>query len=359
MKDAFDLALISVIEPWYPACFFKCIRKKALIKTYIWQSVQIQIPQGVPMSPIRIGTRKSKLALWQAEYVADLLQKAGMETELIPLETKGDKILDVSIAKIGSKGVFTEEIEAALASGEMDIAVHSAKDMQSVLPEGFELIAFTDREYPGDVLVSRKKDASLSKGEKPLTVGTSSVRRVALLKHHFPHVKVVDMRGNLQTRIRKMDEGQCDALILAFAGVHRMGYDDLITEKLPLTLFIPPVGQGCIAIEAFTHLDPERRKKIRAALNHLPTETRLLAERAFLRRLEGGCSIPAFAFAELDGDRLCISAGIIDPMGQKRIHRELEGDAKNAENLGHSLAGEILAAGGREILDDIHRQKNI
>ncbi|MCW7755050.1 hydroxymethylbilane synthase [Desulfobotulus sp. H1] len=309
------------------------------------------------MYPIRIGTRKSELALWQARHVADLLHKAGMETELIPLETKGDKILDVSIAKIGSKGVFTEEIEADLASGKMDIAVHSAKDMQSILPEGFELIAFTEREYPGDVLVSRRKTARLNDREKPLTVGTSSVRRVALLRHAFPHVKVVDMRGNLQTRIRKMDEGQCDALILAFAGVHRMGYDDLIAEKLPLSLFIPPVGQGCIAIEAFTHLDPARKEKIRAAVNHNPTETRLLAERAFLRRLEGGCSIPAFAFADLNQNRLRLSAGIIDPMGQKLITREVEGYGRDAENMGHNLAGEILSAGGAAILDAIQQER--
>lgn len=320
-------------------------------------SWNIRIHKEKFMRPIRIGTRKSLLALWQAEHVARLLQEAGMQTELVPLETKGDKILDVSIAKIGSKGVFTEEIEAALVSGEMDIAVHSAKDMQSVLPEGFELIAFTEREYPGDVLVSRSPQATLSDPAKPLTVGTSSVRRVALLRHAHPHIRIKDMRGNLQTRIRKMDEGQCDALLLAFAGVHRMGYDTLITEKLPLSLFTPPVGQGCIAIEAFSHLDPERKARIRNALNHEDTESRLLAERAYLRRLEGGCSIPAFALAELENNTLTLSAGIIDTEGVRLVKETVSGPRHAAENLGHALAGSILDKGGREILAAIRRER--
>lgn len=310
------------------------------------------------MTPIRIGTRKSKLALWQAEHVARLLETAGMETELLPIETKGDKILDVSIAKIGSKGVFTEEIEAGLADGTMDIAVHSAKDMQSVLPEGFSLIAFTEREFPGDVLVSRNPAATLTSAEQPLRVGTSSVRRVALLKHHHPHIEVVDMRGNLQTRIRKMDEGACDALLLAYAGVHRMGYDALITERLPFERFIPPVGQGCIAIEVSTRLADEKQAAVRAAINHPETEAVLLAERAYLRRLEGGCSIPAFAMAELGKEGLTITGGITSLDGSRIIRLSRSGAPEKAAQIGHDLAGEVLKAGGAAILTEIKAERS-
>lgn len=306
------------------------------------------------MSSIRIGTRKSKLALWQAEYVAGLLQKTGLSTTLIPMDTRGDQVLDVSIAKIGSKGVFTEEIEAALTANELDIAVHSAKDMQSILPEGFELIAFTKREYPGDVLISRNFGANLA---RPLTVGTSSVRRVALLKHRFPHIKIVDMRGNLQTRIRKMDEGRCDALILAYAGAHRMGYDDLIREKLDLDYFIPAVGQGAIAIEASDRLSGEIRKKIREAVNDPDTESCLLCERAYLRRLEGGCSIPAFGLATLEADTITLKAGIVDPEGKKIITKSFSMERNMAETMGTRLGEEILDLGGMEILRAIKRER--
>src|SRR5690554_1954659 len=198
---------------------------------------------------INIGTRRSKLALWQAYYVQDLLKKAGMDTNIVEIETKGDKILDVSIAKIGSKGVFTEELEEQLRNGDIDIAVHSAKDMQSELPAGFEIIAFTVREQINDVVVSRDKNLRLADSSRSITVGSSSVRRRAMLKAYYPHIKVVEMRGNLQTRIRKMDAGDCDAILLAYAGVHRMGYNDLIAEVLPEDQFIPPVGQGSVAIE--------------------------------------------------------------------------------------------------------------
>lgn len=307
------------------------------------------------MLPIRIGTRKSKLALWQAEYVAGLLQQCGFPTELVPIETKGDRVLDVSIAKIGSKGVFTEEIEAALASGELDIAVHSAKDMQSILPEGFELIAFTKREYPGDVLVSRNPEARLS---LPLRIGTSSVRRVALLKHRYPHMHLVDMRGNLQTRIRKMDEGVCDALILAFAGTHRMAYDELIREKLSLDFFVPAVGQGAIAIEACTRLSPELKEKIRIAANHEDTECCLLAERAYLRKLEGGCSIPAFGLATLKNTgELSMMAGIVAPEGEQLITKKLSAPRDRAEAMGMQLGEEILEMGGAKILAAIKKER--
>ncbi|EIM78675.1 porphobilinogen deaminase [Nitritalea halalkaliphila LW7] len=251
------------------------------------------------MKVVKIGTRGSKLALWQAYHIQDLLKEAGLESEIVTIETKGDKILDVSIAKIGSKGVFTEELEELLASGQVDIAVHSAKDMQSRLPEGFELIAFTEREQEQDIILSHLDTIAYKNPEKPLLLGTSSTRRVATLKHYYPHIRTVEVRGNLQTRIAKMESGVCDALLLAFAGAHRMGYDALIRHHLSLEEFTPAVGQGSVAVEAATSLDPALREKIRRACNHPETEQRLLAERAYLRVLEGGCSIPVLRWRKV------------------------------------------------------------
>lgn len=303
------------------------------------------------MEKIRIGTRGSKLALWQAYYVQDKLNEAGLETEIITIETIGDKILDVSIAKIGSKGVFTEEIEAKLLDGTIDIAVHSAKDMQSELPQPFELIAFTEREKVNDVLVSAKTDINLD--DKQLVIGTSSTRRVAMLKHLYPHIKTVPVRGNLQTRIGKMKDGACDALMLAYAGMYRMGYGDMIRHELPLNEFTPAVGQGSVAIECSTDLNSDKRQAIRQALNHELTECRLLCERAFLRKLQGGCSIPVFGLATLNDNDITFEGGIVSLDGQKIIRKSVTGNKDKAEELGHNLAVEVLEAGGDKILRDI------
>ncbi len=303
------------------------------------------------METIRIGTRKSKLALWQANHVANQLREAGFNTELVLKETKGDKILDVSIAKIGSKGVFTAELEEQLANGQVDIAVHSAKDMQSRLPEGFEIIAFGEREKVNDVVVS-DQEIDL---QNPLTVlGTSSTRRVALFKHFYPHIKTVEVRGNLQTRIERMRSGLCDGLVLAYAGVHRMGYNDLIKEELSLEEFIPAVGQGSLAIESHTSLNKTKRGAIRKCLNHPATELRLLTERAFLAEMEGGCSIPVFGLAYNIKDGIKLKAGIVSLDGIQRIVRERTGTDPQA--LGMELAKEILIAGGDKILTQIRKQ---
>ncbi len=307
------------------------------------------------MVTITIGTRKSKLAMWQTELVASLLEKNGMDTVINSMETKGDKILNTSIAKIGSKGVFTEELEDQLHSGITDIAVHSAKDMQSTLPSDFELIAFTDREKANDVLVSRRRDLDLNDTSKEIIIGTSSVRRVALLKHYYPHVKTVEMRGNLQTRIKKMDDGACDALMLAYAGVTRMRYDDMIVKVFSEQQFIPPVGQGCIAIESAKNLDPTKKAMIRDALNNRQSEYRLLAERAFLRRLEGGCSIPAFGYAEIDGDNLHMICGLASLDGAILLKEEATAKLDEAEALGDTLGQRILEGGGKELLAQIKK----
>ena len=306
---------------------------------------------------ITIGSRKSKLAMWQTETVAKALNDSGMQTQINSMETKGDKILNISIAKIGSKGVFTEELEEQLAAGTTDIAVHSAKDMQSLLPDGFTLIAFTEREKVNDVLLSSDKSIDLTDSSCPVKIGTSSVRRRALLRHYYPHVETVDMRGNLQTRIRKMEEGDCDALILAYAGVKRMGYEGMIVTEFDEKKFIPPVGQGCIAIEASTSLDTAKAEKIRDSLNNRESEACLLAERSFLKKLEGGCSIPAFGLAVLEKDELLLSAGLASLDGQKILRREERGARQDAEQLGMRVGEYILANGGREMLEKIRRQQ--
>lgn len=303
------------------------------------------------MERIRIGTRKSKLALWQAEYVAAKLEAAGHQTELVLKETKGDKVLDVSIAKIGSKGVFTEELEEQLANNEVDIAVHSAKDMQSRLPEGFEIIAFTEREKINDVIVG---DQPIDLNNPDLVLGTSSTRRVALFKHFYPHIKTVDVRGNLQTRIEKLRGGLCDGLVLAYAGVHRMEYDTMIQHELSLDEFIPAVGQGSVAIESHVSLINEKKAAIREVINDPVTEKRLLAERAYLARLEGGCSIPVFALAHNQGDILTIDGGIVSLDGKTRIVKSLEHQDPIA--LGNALAEAVLSAGGDKVLAEIKKQ---
>lgn len=309
------------------------------------------------MTIMKIGTRKSKLAMWQTERVAEALEKQGIATEIRSMDTKGDKILGKTIAKIGSKGVFTEELEEQLAAGITDIAVHSAKDMQSHLPRGFELIAFGAREKVNDVLISDRQDLDIGDSSRPLIIGTSSVRRVALLKHFYPHLEAVDMRGNLQTRIAKMRAGDCDALMLAYAGVWRMGYGDMIVYTFDENTFIPPVGQGCIAVEAAAALSEEKRRQVRVAVNDAESETCLKAERAFLRRLEGGCSIPVFGLATLQGDQLIFNGGLASLDGATVLRHTLSGPPSNASEIGEQAGKHILANGGRELLAEIRREQ--
>jgi len=307
------------------------------------------------LHPIRIGTRGSALALWQAHYVADLLNKGGLPTEIITFETKGDKILDKSLAKIGSKGVFTAELEEALRINQVDLAVHSAKDLQSELPEDLEIIAFTEREEVNDVLISFNPAVSLTDGQ-PWVIGTSSTRRTATLRHYYPHLQRVDMRGNLQTRMRKMQEGQCDALLLAFAGIHRMGYDQHIVARLSIREFTPPVGQGSVAVESARSLDDAKRKQIRDLINHEPTEYCLLAERGYLRRLQGGCSVPVFALATLaDAGHVHLTGGVVSLDGGRMIRKSMGAPVTEATQLGYRLADAVVEAGGYEILKEIRQ----
>ena len=309
------------------------------------------------MTTIQIGSRKSKLAMWQTETVARMLNGQGMETVISSMETKGDKILDVSIAKIGSKGVFTEELEEQLRSGVTDIAVHSAKDMQSILPPGFGLIAFTEREKVNDVLLALDKGLNLDDPGRKIRVGTSSVRRIALLKHYYPHVQTVEMRGNLQTRIKKLGDGVCDALMLAYAGVKRMGYEEMIVKVFPEHEFVPPVGQGCIAIESADGLAADKRRMIRQCLNNEDSESCLLAERAYLRTLEGGCSIPAFGLAVLENEMLTLTVGLASLDGTTILRESGQAPRQEAERLGEQLGRSILDNGGREMLAAIRHHQ--
>lgn len=303
---------------------------------------------------IRIGTRGSKLALWQAEYVAALIKPSGYTTEIIPIETKGDKILDVSISKIGSKGVFTEEIEAQLLAGTIDVAVHSAKDLQSEIPDELELIAFTEREIVNDVLVSTRKKINLH--TDTLTIGTSATRRIAFLKHFHPHIDTVAIRGNLQTRISKLQAGECDALLLAYAGVHRMGYTDLIVEKIETSYFVPAVGQGSIAVECHKKLAFHKKEILERWVNHPTTAVCIRAERSFLKTLHGGCSIPAFGYAHFDGDLITLKGGIISLDGQQLIKVKRSSTPEDVKELGELVANEVLTKGGEQILKEIRQQ---
>ena len=298
---------------------------------------------------IKIGTRKSKLAMWQANYVADLLDARDFQPQLMPIETRGDKIQNVALSKIGSKGVFTEELESMLRRRQIDVAVHSAKDLQSKLPESFHVLAFCERESPDDVIVS---DKEIDLNNPKLILGTSSTRRIAMLKYYYPHITTIDVRGNLQTRLEKMKTDIMDGLMLAYAGAHRMDYDHLVKYWFDTERFIPPVGQGSIAIEIHDNLDKEVAERIKKATNHPLTEKMLLTERAFLRRMDGGCSIPVFGHAQMEMDgQIILKGGIVSLDGKQLIQRIMYGS--DPEGLGTSLADEILQSGGKKILDDI------
>jgi hydroxymethylbilane synthase len=305
---------------------------------------------------IKIGTRNSKLALWQARHIKQLLKREGLESELITMETKGDKILHKSISKIGSKGVFTEELEDMLYEGQLDIAVHSAKDLPSTMDPRLELIAFTKRERVHDVVISFNKDFRLDMANKWL-VGTSSTRRTALLKLFHSNVRTTSIRGNLQTRMRKLEEGQCDALLLAYAGVYRMGYTEFIVEELPAETFTPAAGQGSIAIQATTKLSSKLRQKIRQAANHEATELCIQTERAFLREIEGGCSVPVFSLATLEGEQMRLNCGIVSLSGKKEIRKNLLIPIHEAQQIAAQLAKEVLQEGGDKILEKIKARR--
>lgn len=305
------------------------------------------------MKRLVIGTRGSALARWQAEHVAHRLRQAsqGLEVELKIIRTKGDKILDVPLAKVGGKGLFVKEIEDALLRSEVDLAVHSIKDVPSELPEGLILTAVSQREDPRDALVSAAGD--LSALPHGAVVGTSSLRRRCQLLHQRPDVKVLDLRGNVDTRLRKLDQGQYDAILLAAAGLKRLGQAHRICQTLEPEIMVPAVGQGALGLE--TRLDdPEVRRLVTATLHHGPTATCVAAERALLAQLGGGCQVPVAGFARISGEILELQAVLGHPSGQPLLKEKDQGEIAAPEALGEAVAERLLARGGREILDAVY-----
>ena len=298
---------------------------------------------------LKIGTRQSLLALWQSNHIAACLRKQYPECEVVlkKIVTKGDRILDVPLAQIGGKGLFTKEIEEDLLSGEVDLAVHSLKDMPTVLPEGLCLTAITERANVGDAFVSN--DYACFE-ELPLgaVVGTSSLRRKAQLLAARPDLTIRDLRGNVDTRLRKLDEGLYDAVILAAAGLERLGHGDRIKAIIPSDVCLPAVGQGALAIECRTD-DAEVRQML-DFLNDQPTVYATAAERAFLGLLEGGCQVPIGVHADVEGDKIKIEAIIAALDGSTVLRDTVEGPASDAVALGQALGRKMLANGGQEIL---------
>jgi hydroxymethylbilane synthase len=296
---------------------------------------------------LTIGSRGSKLALWQANWVKQALMYLGEECRIEIIKTTGDKITDVPLAKVGTKGLFTKEIEEALAAERIDLAVHSLKDLPTELPEGLQIAAIPEREDARDALVGRRL-AELGEGAK---VGTSSLRRVAQLRAARPGLVIESVRGNLDTRLRKLAEGKYDALVLAAAGLRRLGWADRIAEYVPPAVMCPAVGQGALAIE--TRAEGAAARTC-ARLDHAAARVAVEAERAVLARLGGGCQVPIGAYGALDGDRLQLEAVVALPDGSSVIRRTARGAAREAARIGRALGQELLDAGGREILEQVY-----
>ncbi len=304
--------------------------------------------------PLRIATRKSKLALWQANFVKAELEAAhpGLAVELVPILTTGDKILDVPLAKVGGKGLFTKEIEQALIDGRADLAVHSMKDVPTQRAPGLMLAGTGVREDVRDALVAPRVK---SVDELPLgaRVGTSSLRRQAQLLHRRPDLQIVSIRGNVETRMRKIDELHLECAVLAAAGLRRLGYADRIAQYIPTEVSLPAIAQGSLALEVRAD-DALTRGRI-AIFRHEPTEVAVTAERAFLARLEGGCQVPIAGLAQLENGRV-VMEGLVGSVDGKTLIRDRgEGPAEQAEQVGRELAERILDAGGRAILAEVYQ----
>ncbi len=305
------------------------------------------------MNTIRIATRGSKLALWQAHHISDLLraQYPGLTVELNVIKTKGDKILDVPLAKIGGKGLFVKEIEEALLAGEADIAVHSMKDVPAELPEGLKLGIIPEREAPTDCFLSVVHDdvASLPAGAK---VGTSSLRRQTQLMKMRQDLDIVSLRGNLDTRVGKLMNGEFDAIIVAMAGLRRLGLSAPRMQELAPPSFYPAVAQGALGIEF--RVDRPELDELLAFLDHAPSRVCVEAERAFLFGLDGGCQVPIAGFATLDAGMINMTGLVADLAGRRFIRKEARAPMAEAKTLGAGVAREVLDAGGRAILEEVY-----
>jgi hydroxymethylbilane synthase len=303
---------------------------------------------------LRIATRQSPLALWQAHYVKQRLMAChpGLTVELVPLVTRGDVILDTPLAKVGGKGLFVKELEMALIENRADLAVHSMKDVPVEFPKGLGLVTICEREDPRDAFVSNNYD-SLDALPAGSIVGTSSLRRQCQLAERRPDLEIRSLRGNVGTRLGKLDKGEYDAIILAVAGLKRLELEDRIRMALPPELSLPAVGQGAVGIEC--RLDDTRTHALLAPLNHADTALRVKAERAMNMRLEGGCQVPIGSYAELVDGEIWLRALVGAPDGTVMIRGERRGKPEEAEQLGVSLAEELLANGAREILTEVYK----
>ncbi len=308
-----------------------------------------------PSRTVRIGSRKSQLALVQTYWVQAELQKHFPDRvfEVQTMSTQGDKILDVALAKIGDKGLFTKELEVGMLQREIDFAVHSLKDLPTQLPEGLMLGCVTERENPADALVVHEqyRDRQIDTLPEGAVIGTSSLRRLAQLRHHYPHLTFKDVRGNLNTRLAKLDAGEYDGLILAVAGLHRLGMGDRVHQILPADVSLHAVGQGALGIECRTD-DPEVLTIIKA-LEHQPTAWRCHAERAFLRELEGGCQVPIGVNTVIEAETLTLTGLVASLDGQRLVKDSISGAASDAETLGKTLAQQLRQQGAHEILEEI------
>ncbi|MDV3347856.1 hydroxymethylbilane synthase [Leptolyngbyaceae cyanobacterium CCMR0082] len=313
---------------------------------------------NVATRTIRIGSRKSQLALVQTHWVQGELQKRFPEInfEVKTMETQGDKILDVSLSKIGDKGLFTQELEDDMLNGTVDCAVHSLKDLPTRLPEGLMLGCVTERENPADAMVAHEKHAGKNLDQLPegAVIGTSSLRRLAQLRHHYPSFQFKDIRGNLNTRLRKLDEGQYDAIILAVAGLKRLDMADRIQQVVPADVSLHAVGQGALGIECRSG-DDDILAVIKT-LEHLPTAQRCYAERAFLRELEGGCQVPIGVNTVIEGDTLTLTGIVASLDGQTVVKDEISGPVTTADEMGTTLAKRARDAGAQAILDTINAE---
>lgn len=302
---------------------------------------------------VRIATRKSALALWQAEYVKARLEffHPGLVVELVPMSTQGDKILDTPLAKIGGKGLFVKELETAMLEDRADIAVHSMKDVPVEFPEGLMLSTICEREDPRDAFVSNHF-SSLDQLPHGAVVGTSSLRRQCQIKALRPDLQIRDLRGNVNTRLAKLDAGEFDAIILAAAGLIRLGFHARIAAYLPVSQSLPANGQGAVGIECRS--DDAAVRALLAPLEHTATRQAVLAERAMNRALQGGCQVPIGAFAEIDGDKLYLRGLVGQLDGQQILQAEVRGAAADGEALGQQLAGMLLAQGAGAILAAVY-----
>lgn len=301
-----------------------------------------------------IGTRSSKLALWQANHVKEQLEKFYPKVKIIlkEIKTKGNHVIDVALSKVGGKGLFTKEIEDVLLRNEIDLAAHSLKDLPTKLPPGLKIGAVLKREEPHDVLISKNKIRfkDLSAGSK---IGTSSVRRIAQLKNLRPDLEYLDLRGNLDTRIKKLQEGQYDAVVLAYAGVKRLGFDSIITEHFNPTKILPAVGQGALAIEI--REDDFEIENLILKLNHNEAFLVSIVERAFLEKLQGGCQVPIGAYSKIEKNKITLYGMIASLDGKKIVKDKLTGNLQinECKSLGIQLAERLLQMGGKEILQEI------